>query len=59
MGVDSTLEGVLQLSWRGFSTSCLRETEVNYSSSPAYVQLLPNSLTTGFSVQSAEEGPHL
>lgn len=59
VGVDSALAGVLQLSWRSFSTYCLRGTEVNDSSLAAYVQLLPNSLMTGFSVQSTEEGPHL
>jgi len=59
VGVDSALAGVLQLTWRGFSPYCLRETEVNYSSLPAYVQLLSDSLTTGFPVQSTEEDPYL
>lgn len=51
--------GVLQLSWRYFSAYHLRETEVNHLCSPAFIKLLLNSLPTGFSVQSSEEGPHL
>lgn len=49
--------GVLQLSWRDFSAEA--ETEVNHLCSLAYIKLLLDSLATGFSVQSSEEGPHL